>query len=318
MSKLTNKKSCLILQAMGGPDKNDDIPEFLYNIFSDRSIIRLPGSPLLQKPLAKLISKLRSDKVKAHYNLIGGGSPLLKWTQAQLEHLEFTLSPMISGFKTYIGMRYFKPFTETTIEKAIAEGFDKIYFLPLYPQYCKATTGSSFEVARNTLKKHPKIEAVFINDFHDFKSYTDLLKKYIDDNIKADEHLLFSAHSIPQKFVDEGDPYVEQTKKTAQLVAGSRDYTLSFQSRTGPVTWVGPDTVEKVKELTLSGKKLFIVPISFVCDHIETMYELDIELKETIGEPFNNQIRRMPMFNDDPEFGKALSELFLEYYNNGK
>lgn len=269
----------------------------------------------MQKPLAKLISKLRSDKVKAHYNLIGGGSPLLKWTKDQMEHLEFTLSPVISGFKGYIGMRYFSPFTDNAVEQAIADGYERIYFLPLYPQYCKATTGSSFEVARKAMEKHPGVEAVFINDFHDFKPYTDLLKKYIDENIKDDEHLLFSAHSIPQKFVDEGDPYVEQTKKTAALVASDREYTLSFQSRTGPVTWVGPDTVEKVKELTAEGKQLFIVPISFVCDHIETMYELDIELKDIIGEPYRNQLRRMPMFNDDPDFGKALSELFLEYYH---
>lgn len=315
MTETNVKKSCLILLAMGGPDKNEDIPEFLRNIFSDRSIIHLPGGPMMQKPLAKLISKLRSEKVKAHYNLIGGGSPLLKWTQAQLDHIEFALSPVISGFQGYIGMRYFKPFTENTVEQAIADGYEKIYFLPLYPQYCKATTGSSFEVARKALAKHPEVEAVFINNFHDYPPYIELLKKYIEQNIKGDEYLLFSAHSIPQKFVDEGDPYVEQTKKTAQLVAGERPYTLSFQSRTGPVTWVGPDTVETVKKLTLEGKKLFIVPISFVCDHIETMYELDIELKEIVGEPFGKQIRRMPMFNDDPEFGQALSNLFLEYYH---
>ncbi len=140
------------------------------------------------------------------------------------------------------------------------------------------------------------------------------MKSYIDDNIQEDETLLFSAHSIPQKFVDEGDPYVTQIEFTAQNVAGNRNYFLSYQSRTGPVKWVGPDTVDETKRLLSEGKKLFIVPISFVCDHIETMFELDIELKELVGD--NGNIRRMPMFNDDRNFGALLANIVLEHLND--
>jgi ferrochelatase len=312
----SNPKTALILLAMGGPEKTSDIKQYLFNIFSDRSIIKLPGGNLLQKPFARLISQLRYKKVQAHYNLIGGGSPLLKWTDAQRENIEFTLAPLMPGFKCYIGMRYFKPTIESAIQNAIDDGFKSLCFLPLYPQYCKATTGSSFEEAKRILKKYSDVEAKYISDFYDNNEYVRLLKNYIDQNIQPDETLLFSAHSIPQEFVDDGDPYVEQTKKTVAMASGNREYFLSFQSRSGPVKWVGPDTIETAKELLEDkSRKLFVVPISFVCDHIETLYELDIELVELLGNNAKNKIRRMPMFNDDKNFGSMLSNLVLETYN---
>jgi ferrochelatase len=311
-----NPKIALILLAMGGPEKTSDIKQYLFNIFSDRTIIKLPGGNLLQKSFARLISQLRYKKVQDHYNLIGGGSPLLKWTDSQRENIEFSLAPLIPGFKCYIGMRYFKPTIQTAIENAIEDGFKNICFLPLYPQYCKATTGSSFEEVKMVLKKYNDIESTYINDFHENNEYIKLLKNYIDENIQPDETLLFSAHSIPQEFVDDGDPYVEQTKKTITLASGEREYFLSFQSRSGPVKWIGPDTIETAHEiLEDKSKKLFVVPISFVCDHIETLYEIDIELEEILGDIARNRIRRMPMFNDDKNFGSMLSNLILEAYN---
>ena len=312
MSHDAAQKTCLILLGMGGPDTVDDVGDFLFNIFSDRSIIKLPGGKLLQKPLAKFISAMRLRKVQSNYNKIGGGSPLLKWTQAQRDNIEFNLAPIIPGFQCYIGMRYFKPYINDAIDQAYSEGFRDFVFLPLYPQYCRATTGSSFEAAGKNIAKFPDVTAQYINDFYDNKNYIRLVSEYINKNIKDYETLLFSAHSIPQKFVDEGDPYIEQVKQTAKLAAGNRDYHLAFQSRTGPVKWVEPDTVAEIKRLLDVNKKLFIVPISFVCDHIETLYELDIELKETLGSVIDNRVRRMPMFNDDKDFGSVLSEIFLE------
>lgn len=312
MTNSNDAKTCVILLAMGGPDSIDGIKRFLINIFSDREIIQLPGGALLQKPFARLICKIRLKEVQHNYSRIGGFSPLLKWTEAQKEHIEFAIAPVAPGFEGYIGMRYFDPYTEDTIHKAVAAGHKKLIFLPMYPQYCRATTGSSFNEVKRVLKKYPDVEAVYINDFHDNPAYIKLMKQYIDDNIQDDEVLLYSAHSIPQKFVDEGDPYVDQVKKTAQLTAGDRDYILSFQSRTGPVKWVGPDTIDETKRLTDEGKKLFIVPISFVCDHIETLFEIDLDLKEIVGEEKAHLIRRMPMFNDDRNFGALLADLILE------
>ena len=313
---MTNKKkatSCVILLGMGGPDSLDDIKSFLFNIFSDREIIQLPGGALFQKPFAKLISQLRYKNVQHNYSQIGGSSPLLKWTQAQKEHLEFIISPMHAPFEVFIGMRYFTPTIEQAIEKAVEAGYSNIIFLPMYPQYCKATTGSSFSEAKRVLQKFPTIQSTYISDFYNNDEYLALLKSYIDKNIQDDETLFFSAHSIPQKFVVQGDPYVSQVEYTAKQVANGRDYVLSYQSRTGPVTWVGPDTVDETKRLIAEGKKVFIVPISFVCDHIETMFELDIELKELVGNSQN--IRRMPMFNDDRNFGALLANIVLEHLN---
>lgn len=302
-------KTALILLAMGGPDSVQGVRRYLYNIFSDRSIIRLPGGPFGQKPLAKLISTLRTKKVQAHYELIGGRSPLVKWTQAQLDHVLNSLSAKGADCSGYIGMRYYDPYTERAIEQAYRNGCRRIVFLPMYPQYCKATTGSSFEIARKVTAKYADLEAVYVDDFHDDANYIALLRSYIVDNITDDETLLFSAHSIPQKFVDEGDPYVDQTKKTVALVANDREHYLSFQSRSGPVTWVGPDTIDETKRLLSEGRKLFVVPISFVCDHIETLYEIDIELPQVVGLKEDQSIRRMPMINDDPRFGKLLAKI---------
>lgn len=316
MSESVSEKICLILLGMGGPDKTSDVKEFLYNIFSDRSIIQLPGGKLFQKPFAALISRLRHKKVMKNYDKIGGGSPLLKWTETQKDNIDFTLAPILPGFKSYIGMRYFTPYIKDAVAQAYSDGFRKFCFLPMYPQYCRATTGSSFEEAKKQLGKYNDVKSVFINDFHDNKQYIQLLSDYIRNNIKEDETLLFSAHSIPQKFVDEGDPYVEQVKKTVELASAGRKYYLSFQSRTGPVKWVGPDTIAETRRLIDENKKIFIVPISFVCDHIETLSELDIELKIILGVENKNLISRMPMFNDDKTFGSMLAELVLEKIEN--
>lgn len=297
----------VILLAMGGPETIADIPEYLFNIFSDRNIIRLPGGPLLQKPFARMISKRRSEKVKQHYNLIGGGSPLRKWTETQRDHLAGLLSTDDAPVRCYVAMRYIHPMVDSVIGEAYAEGCRTLYFLPMYPQYCRATTGSSFAEACKALKRFPDIQAEFIDDFHENADYLSLLREYIATNIRPDETLLFSAHSIPQSFVDDGDPYVDQVKTTAALAASGREYYLSFQSRTGPVKWVGPDTVVETRRLLELGRRLFVVPISFVCDHIETLYEIDIELRELTGA--GDRLRRMPMFNEDPRFAQALTGL---------
>ena len=299
----------IVLLAMGGPETTRDIPEYLYNIFSDRSIIRLPGGPLVQKPLARLISRMRSRKVAEHYDLIGGSSPLYRWTRAQADLIEqrFDAGRTV---RCYAGMRYFRPTIPAVIDAALGDGCTELCFLPMYPQYSSATTGSSFTVAKKSLQRHSTVAAHYVNDFHDTDGYISFLASYIERHIRADELLLFSAHSLPQKFVDEGDPYVDQVKRTAQLAAGNREYVVTFQSRTGPVDWVGPDTIDEAKRLLDDpARRLFIVPIAFVCDHIETLYELDIELPQLLGDDKGGRIRRMPMFNDDPQFAEVLIDV---------
>jgi ferrochelatase len=310
MADGNDQKYAVILLGMGGPESGDDVREYLCNIFSDRSIIRLPGGALLQKPFAHLISAIRSGKVRKHYDLIGGGSPLLKWTRAQAEQLEHRLADHEPGAKCYVGMRYFRPTIEDAVVQARDEGFRRIVFLPMYPQYCRATTGSSFQMAREVTEKMSDLELAFIDEFHDHPEYIALLRRYISDNIRSNDALLFSAHSIPQKFVEEGDPYVDQVRGTARLTAGEREYHVSFQSRTGPVKWVGPDTVTEVERLlTSTDGDILIVPIAFVCDHIETLYEIDIELRQLLGVELAQRIRRLPMFNDDLRFTDVLADV---------
>jgi ferrochelatase len=303
----------VILLSMGGPEKLGDVREFLFNIFSDRAIIQLPGGRLLQKPFARLISKLRCRNVQEHYQLIGGGSPLLKWTQIQAKLLEQRLADMRPGAKSFVGMRYFRPTIEEAIRSAHQAGVKQMILIPMYPHYSMTTTGSSFDEARKWTEALGDVRATYVSDFHDRDFYINLLRDYISVYSDPDDTLLFSAHSIPQRFVDKGDPYVDQVRRTAELAADGREYFVSFQSRTGPVKWVGPDTIEEARRL-LSERSgsLFLVPASFVCDHIETLYEIDIELKDLLGDIPARRVKRMPMFNDDPRFADGLTELILK------
>jgi ferrochelatase len=298
---------------MGGPAKVGEVREYLYNIFSDRAIIRLPGGALFQKPFAHMISRLRCRKVQDHYRRIGGGSPLLKWTSAQAQLVREELAGELKGLSVYLGMRYSHPSTEEAVREALADGCEQLVLCPCYPHYSTATTESSFQAAERALKGAKGVSVIKIGDFHNQPDYIALLRSYILRHCRAEDTLLFSAHSLPQKFVDEGDPYVDQVRETARLVSGDREYFVSFQSRSGPVDWVGPDTIDETRRLL--GERegdLFLVPISFVSDHIETLYEIDIELKALVGDELGGRIRRMPMFNDDPAFGRALANVIRE------
>ncbi|MDH3892232.1 MAG: ferrochelatase [candidate division Zixibacteria bacterium] len=301
-------KPCVILLSMGGPETTADVREFLYNIFCDRSLIRLPGGRFFQRSFARLISSLRCSKVQRHYDSIGGGSPLLMWTTKQAAQIERLLNRKVPGVRCLVGMRYFHPLIEDTLAAALEAGSRRFIFLPMYPQFSRATTGSSFQVVRR-ITEGREVECIFIDDFHDDPGYTRLLKEHIDVHISADETLLFSAHSLPQRFVDEGDPYVQQVRISAGLAAGDREYALSYQSRTGPVKWVGPDTIVEARRLLSDPrKKLFVVPLSFVCDHIETLYEIDIDLRQQLGAD-GSRIRRMPMLNGNPGFSEVLADI---------
>ncbi|MBD3333390.1 ferrochelatase [candidate division GN15 bacterium] len=305
---MASSRTAVLLIAMGGPDSLEAIPRYLYNIFSDRTLIQLPGGAILQKPFARLISRLRSKKVAEHYKLIGGSSPLLKWTAAQAGLLESTLVDRGQRVKSYVGMRYYEPTIAEAVRQIHADGCDHIIVLPMYPQYTIATTGSSVMELGRVLKGYSSLSWDLVKDFHDYPPFVDLVRDYIDRHTDVDDILLFTAHSLPRKFVDEGDPYVDQVKCTAELAAGGREYHVSFQSRTGPVEWVGPDTIDETKRLVAeTNKQICLVPVAFVCDHIETLYELDIELPQLVGE--RERLYRLPMFNDDPRFAEVLADL---------
>ncbi|MBI5196531.1 MAG: ferrochelatase [Nitrospirae bacterium] len=352
----------IFLLNLGGPDSLKAIRPFLYNLFSDREIIKF-GPSLLQKPIALLISSLRAKKTAEMYSLIGGKSPILDITAAQAQALEkalndssLNLQPSSLSFKVYTGMRYWHPFIKDTIEKILQDGIKHLIVLSLYPHYSKATTGSAIAELKRTIAKVytptrpspvPKrvsakgrsdkgegkggsaIDIQYIEQWYDFPPYIDALAGLVAEGIsefrESGFDILYSAHSLPESFIQEGDPYLEHIKKTITLLnerLSSNPYhitnfrwQLSFQSKSGPVKWLSPATEEVIIEKANAGiKNLFVVPISFVSDHIETLYEIDILYKE-LAVRHGINLKRCRSLNASEGFINALKELVLTKIN---
>jgi ferrochelatase len=322
----TVKTIGVILLNLGGPDSPDAIRPFLCNLFSDRQIMKL-GPSLLQKPLAWLISTLRAEKTEEMYRLIGGKSPILEITNAQAAALEKVLNEEMKLttphatplFKVYVGMRYWHPFVEDTLRTMRDDGVSEVIALSLYPHYSCATSGSSFSALDEAEKACP-MSITTIRSWFDHPLYIDAL---IDLIVKGRESLggdgagaeiLFSAHSLPLSIVESGDPYVGHIMKTIEAVAKKMPVTwhLSYQSKSGPVKWLRPTTEEKIRELAEKGlKDLLVVPISFVSDHIETLYEIDI-LYKRLAEGLGIRLVRTESLNVHPLFIRALSDMILK------
>jgi protoporphyrin/coproporphyrin ferrochelatase len=339
----------VILLNLGGPDSLQAVKPFLYNLFSDRQIIRL-GPPFLQKPLALLISGIRSKKTRKYYSLIGGKSPIFDITQAQSSALQDALNQTREGkqelsaserpFSVYIGMRYWHPLIEDTVARIYKDGIRKLIALNLYPHYSVATSGSSlaklhevaadYDMGISTVPSwfnHPGyIDALVdiikkgIGSFHKRLSDTSAATPSRKTHKEAvdDIHVLFSAHSLPRKIIDGGDPYVDQLMGTIGEITKKMPVTwhLSYQSRSGPVQWLEPSTEEKITELAKAGvKNILAVPISFVSDHIETLYEIDI-LYKGIAENLGVTLIRADSLNTHPLFIAALRDIVLQNVKN--
>ncbi len=314
----------VLLLNLGGPDKIEDVRPFLYNLFSDPEIIRLPIEAF-QKPLAWLISTLRAKKSQENYLEIGGGSPLREITEAQASALENKLREMGHDAKIYIGMRYWHPFTEEAIDQIKKDGVDKVVILPLYPQFSISTSGSSFRVleemwaADSVLKK---IDYTLIPSWYDHPGYlrsmADLIEQELDKFPNPDSaHVFFSAHGVPVSYVEEaGDPYQKEIEECTRLIMQTlgrgNDYTLAYQSKVGPVEWLQPYTDDALEELGEKGiKDLAVVPISFVSEHIETLQEIDMEYREVAEEAGIENFHRVPALNVHPGFIDSLADLVV-------
>ena len=300
----------VILLNLGGPDSIDAVRPFLYNLFSDRDIIRL-GPSFLQKPLAALIISMKLKKTLAAYSLIGGKSPLTDITAAQATALEEMLK-----MRVYVGMRYWHPFTEDTLAQMHKDGIDRIIALSLYPHYSVATTGSSIKHFKGAAAKY-SFEYSCITSWFNHPLYIDALAAQIEEGLKRFETkpaVLFSAHSLPQKLVTSGDPYVNEIQGTIDAVTKRLDlqWYLSYQSKTGPVKWLDPTTEQMLHELAGKGiKDLLVVPVSFVSDHIETLYEIDI-LYKGMAKDLGITLRRTESLNTSAKFIEALADIVLK------
>jgi ferrochelatase len=306
----------VLLLNLGGPEKPDDVEPFLYNLFSDRQIIRL-GPAFLQKPIAKFIARRRAPQSSANYNKIGGGSPIRRITDQQAHALEKLLSDK-GNFMVRSCMRYWHPFATEAVRDMINGGVKQIVALPLYPHYSIATTGSSMTDLQKTLLKHPSLSIKEIRSWPDQSSYIQCLAKRITEGIALfdgeDVQVVYSAHSLPKKFIADGDPYVEETMitiKAVEQVTGQKGQ-LCFQSRSGPVEWVEPSTPDMLRQLAQKGcKNILMVPLSFVSDHVETLYEIDMLYRDMARE-LGIRLESTRGLNDDPEFIEALGSLVLE------
>lgn len=311
------EKIAVVLFNLGGPDSLSAVEPFLYNLFCDPDIFNLPFG---QKLFAKIISSRRAPKVAEEYKLIGGKSPINMWTEIQRQMLEKYLHLYNNHIDVHIAMRYWNPLTRKTVSKVEDGNYDKIILLPLYPHYSVTTTGSSFNEWNRHYNGDKKVLR-YIKNYQTNEKYIEALNQRIDETllrfpleVRNKVQLVFSAHGTPISLVKKGDPYSHHIQQTVSAVMKARnnshDHHLCFQSKVGPMKWLEPATASMIENLSAKGKKnLLIIPVSFVSDHVETLFELDIEYRHVAEKCGIENYIVMKGLNDSPLFIEALTEL---------
>jgi len=313
-------KKAVILFNLGGPDKIENVEPFLFNLFNDPAILNLPT--IFRYPLAKLISNRRAPVAKKIYDELGGSSPILKLTEEQSEALETKLNQTEADneYKCFIVMRCWNPRANDVIKDVQLFDPKEVILMPLYPQYSAATSGSSIKEWKDVCKKNNyqvKTSTIccYPTDQNFINAHTKEIIKKIKDlkNFK----LIFSAHGLPEKNIKKGDPYQWQVEQSVQKIVENLnienlDWILSYQSRVGPLKWIGPSTEDIIIENSKTGKHIVLVPIAFVSEHSETLVELDIEYKEIADANGCKNYTRVPALGINEDFIKAMSELIIK------
>ncbi len=278
-------KRAVLLSSMGGPADLESVRPFLYRLFADPAIMRVPFP--FRQILAFGIAKRRAPHARKIYEKMGGFSPILKQTEAQAEALEKKLSAT-GEYRCFVGMSYAPPFIKDAVCAIHEYQPDEIILLPLYPQYSTTTTASVFkDVEKEIRKKGSKAKILKIEKFYDEPGFLETMTQNIKKTLKEAEEkgpvrLLLSAHGLPEKIIQGGDPYQKQCEDTARLIIarlGSKkwDWVLCYQSRVGPLKWIGPATEEEIDRAGQEGKAIVVAPIAFVSEHSETLVELSLE-----------------------------------------
>jgi len=322
-------KKAVILFNLGGPDKLENVEPFLFNLFNDPAILNLPS--FIRYPLAKLIANRRAPTARTIYQELGGSSPILKLTQEQSFSLEQSLNKNDKGseYKCFIVMRCWHPRAENVINQVINFNPEEIILMPLYPQYSAATSGSSIKEWNDVCKKNNlKVKTSTICCYPTDKNFIEAHKNEIVKKIKDLNNfkLIFSAHGLPEKNIKKGDPYQWQVEQSVDKIVKSLniqdlDWILSYQSRVGPLKWIGPSTEDIIVENSKLGKHIVLVPIAFVSEHSETLVELDIEYRELADKNGCKNYSRVPALGTNENFIKAMSNLIInkqEYNFNGE
>jgi ferrochelatase len=324
-------KTGIVMMNLGGPATLDQVEPFLLELFADREIIQLP----LQDWLGPFIVRRRAPKVRKHYAEIGGGSPILRYTEAQgrgmVERLD-RLSPDTAPHGFYVAFRYVQPRSEDALRAMQADGVERAVAFTQYPHFSCSTTGSSLnELWRATrrLGLERAFEWSLIDRWPVHEGFIGAMAETVRDGLAefaAGERdkalLLFSAHSLPLQFVDRGDPYPQEVGATVHRVMErlgfSHPYLLAYQSEVGPLRWLGPGTERVIRSLGARGQKhVLVIPIAFTSDHIETLYELDREYGELASEVGMTWYRRAPALNERPAFLDALADIVREHLASG-
>ncbi|MEQ9115245.1 MAG: ferrochelatase [Rickettsiales bacterium] len=325
-----NKKTAIILFNLGGPDSLSSVKFFLFNLFYDKNIIRLPNP--FRWVIAKIISNRREETAKKIYSLIGGKSPILEETKKQAAALkkELNKDDAKNKYDVFVSMRYWRPFSREVVREISRRNkeFSNLILLPLYPQFSTTTTKSSVEEFKSlaigtAIENLPtKTICCFYKDADFLKAHAKIIKASIE-KAGVDAMILFSAHGLPESIVKDGDPYkwqVENTvKEVVKILKCKNPYKTCYQSKVGPMKWLEPSTEKEIELCAKAKKQVVIVPISFVSEHSETLVELDIEYKEAFHKKGGEGYYRVPALSVEKAFVKSLagtckkvSKAFLE------
>ncbi|MBW8881032.1 MAG: ferrochelatase [Asticcacaulis sp.] len=316
---LPNRRVAVLLFNLGGPKVQEDVKPFLYNLFRDKYIIGLPFG--LRQGVASMIASRRAPEARKNYARMGGGSPIVRETEAQAQALEAYINSKTPGLETkvFVGMRYWHPFIEQAAADIAAWQPDEVVVLPLYPQFSSTTTLTAFEAFDRAYKGKGKVTRVccYAANDHFIKAHTDLIRAQLKGLKDLENYrLLFSAHGLPEKIVRMGDPYKMQVEATVARVMAALgteiEHFICYQSRVGPLKWIGPATDETIRQTAKDGKNIVLVPIAFVSEHIETLVELDIEYGHLARDLGVKDYVRVPALGTDGCFIRALNDEVLK------
>ncbi|HYC98905.1 ferrochelatase [Brevundimonas sp.] len=309
----TRRRLAVLLFNLGGPDGPEDVQPFLRNLFSDPRIISLPRG--VRHILAWIISVARGPSARANYAKMGGGSPLLGETLKQAEALERRLNRRAgTEARVFVGMRYWKPFIPDAARAIRAWGPDEVVVLPLYPQFSSTTTLSGFDAFDRSYDGPSRRVCCYAANDRFIAAHAKIVENWLKllPSEPGSVRILFSAHGLPEKIVAAGDPYQEQIEATVSRVMAQvgpeRDHVTCYQSRVGPLAWIGPSTEEAIRKAGADGKSVLVVPIAFVSEHIETRVELDMDYAELAGQVGIKTYARAPTLGVAPQFIAVLAE----------
>ena len=317
-------KKAVILFNLGGPNRLESVEPFLFNLFNDPAIISIPS--LFRYPLAKLISKRRTPIAKNIYKEIGNKSPILELTRRQAKSLEENLLKK-GDYRCFVVMRCWHPRASDVIKKVKEYNPEEITLLPLYPQFSATTSGSSINewnklCEKENYKIKTKTICCYPTEDNFIVSHVSLIKKTLSTVKDSNFKLIFSAHGLPESKIKKGDPYqwhVEETVKEIMLKLKSEnfDYVISYQSRVGPMKWIGPSTDAEIIKYSKEKKGIIIVPVAFVSEHSETLVELDIEYKKIAEKNGCIFYKRVPALGSEENFIKGLAHLVSQRQTRG-